>query len=471
MAGAPMLLAALILASGAFVVHASGATRARSPGDALLTSSVAPTQDTVPPTITLLKGSNIVYTATTDAATVKIDLRKLATFSDDLDPSCASCTLTVNSVPVPDIANPITDPIPLVVDSTGNRAATIWIRLQDAQQNLSPSAAITFTWVDTTPPTIALAACTTTFDATSAAGASVPFASCYTAADAISGSAWPLLTCTAKTDGLLRSVTSPATLPIGTTVVACAAVDRAGNTSPALSVTFTVADTIPPMFTQVGCVAVARQQPAYTGCVANVGLDAATRIRGVAGAYFSPTSITLTAVDSGAGVPVTCVLSTKARFTPGAKTPVFVPVGIATATCTAQDAAGNRATTTFQIAVTDHPPVVPPYPNSFSFVGSCNDNIDECDSQRMEWCLLGPTTSLLGSSTSSRDPASSFTFAPVFEDAVDGPLTSRCTRADGAVLLPTDCLLKGVHAVTCTATDLSGLTSAVAFTIEVTVPR
>ena len=111
-----------------------------------------------PPTITLLKGRRVAVPPQTAMSNGIIDLTQLIAVSDNLDASCSYCTLEVNGQggmlrlgswmmlpPPPGQPWPETQ---------------LNSELKDQQRNMA-TATVNVTFVDDTPPTLAVVACTT----------------------------------------------------------------------------------------------------------------------------------------------------------------------------------------------------------------------------------------------------------------------------------------------------------------------
>jgi hypothetical protein len=256
----------------------------------------------------------------------------------------------------------------------------------DLGGNKSAETAFVFTVQDTTPPAIATIT-DVTAEATSAAGAVVT----YTA---------PTATDTASTTTTVTcSPTSGSAFPLGATTVTCTATDTATPANTATS-TFkvTVVDTTPPAIATM------------TDVTAS-----ATNAAGAVVTYASPT------VTDNVGATVTCAPASGSTF----------PLGMNTVTCTARDAAGNTATSTFKVTVVDTtPPVMPTLTNVAAQTQGTNDAV---------------VNYTVGKAT----------------DLVSGSITLVCKPASGSTFAI------GSTTVNCTATDGSGNTSSGIFTVTV----
>jgi hypothetical protein len=209
-----------------------------------------------------------------------------------------------------------TDPNPQVSCSppSGSTFAlgdtTVTCTATDASNNTSPPSTFTVTVRDTTPPSLSLPP-NISVPATSLSGAVVTYSA--SASDLVSGSV--AVTC---------SVPSGSTLPIGSTTVNCSATDSHGNTATG-SFGVTVSDSSGPQFSGMSNITAEANGP--DGSVVN---------------YVSPSA--LDAVD-GPSV-VTCAPVSGGMF----------PLGTTTVTCSASDAHGNTATTSFSVSVVDTTP-------------------------------------------------------------------------------------------------------------------
>jgi hypothetical protein len=187
---------------------------------------------------------------------------------------------------------------------------------------------------------------------------------------------------------------------VGTTTVSCTVADAAGNTANC-SFTVTVADTQPP---SLSCPAPISQPAAGGTCAATV-------------TYATPGA---TDACSGVGA-VVCSPASGSSFN----------VGTTTVTCTVSDAAGNPASCSFTVTITD---------------------------------TQNPTISCPPDQTALENPPGSgsaiVTYpAPTVSDNCSA--TFKCSQASGTSF-PV-----GTTTVTCTAADLSGNTAACSFTVTV----
>jgi N-acetylneuraminic acid mutarotase len=170
--------------------------------------------------------------------------------------------------------------------------------------------AVTVVVRDTTPPAFAGGPTPISKEATGPAGAVATWTA-PTATDLVGG-ALPV-TCDRA---------SGSTFALGTTSVTCAATDPAGNRA-SVSFTVTVADTTAP------------------GLIVPPPFALMVEATGPAGAQIT---FNMTAPDAVSGtVPATCLPVNGTMF----------PIGVTTVTCSATDAAGNRATISFPYTVRD----------------------------------------------------------------------------------------------------------------------
>jgi len=176
---------------------------------------------------------------------------------------------------------------------------------QDAAGNLS-QAAFTVTVRDSTAPSLTMPA-NMTLEADSSAGKAASFVA--TSSDAVTPS--PAVAC---------SPASGSVFPLGTTNVQCSTQDAAGNASQA-SFTVTVRDTTRPILTLPGAIS-----------------DEATSPAGKA------ITFTVTASDAVTASPTaSCTPASGSTFA----------IGDTVVTCAAADAAGNVATGSFKVSITE----------------------------------------------------------------------------------------------------------------------
>ena len=262
---------------------------------------------------------------------------------------------------------------------------TVTCTATDSHGNTS-HASFTVT-VQNIPPTITGTPANLTSEATSSSGATVSYAS-PTATDS-NGTSVPV-TC---------QPTSGSTFPIATTTVICTATDSFGNTAQS-TFTVMVQDTTP---------------PTITGTPASITVQSGPSGAGVA--YTNPT-----ATDTVDGtVPVTCSPASGTTFA----------IGTTAVTCTATDAHGNKAQTSFTVTVADTPPTISGTP--------ANMNVEATSSSGATVTYPGPSAT----------------------DAGGSPVPVSCQPSSGSTF-PT-----GTTTVTCTATDANGNTAQTSFTVTV----
>jgi hypothetical protein len=194
--------------------------------------------------------------------------------------------------------------------------ASDWMAYTAVGRNISGEPLSRTTWLnvrgayifcaDTTPPALQLPA-DITAEATGASGAVVTFTATASDTNPLS----PMVSCTPA---------SGSTFPLGATTVRCSATDAAGNTSNG-SFRVTVADTAAP--------------------VLRLPADITVAASGASGAVVT---FAASATDLNPANPaVTCAPSSGDAF----------PVGTTTVRCSATDAAGNAASGSFTVTVTD----------------------------------------------------------------------------------------------------------------------
>ncbi|KAG2491538.1 hypothetical protein HYH03_010109 [Edaphochlamys debaryana] len=255
------------------------------------------------------------------------------------------------------------------------------------------SATVTVTVRDITPPTVTAVKSAVSFEANTLGGFDAASFGC-TALDIVDG---PLsVTYDPKKPGDF--------FPVGVTTVTCTAKDTAGNTASA-TVTITVTD---------------KTAPAVAADDASIEADADT-LGGAKSVSFSCSASDI--VDG----PLSVSYSPKQ---PGD----YFPVGNTVVTCSAKDKAGNTASATITVVVSDNtPPTVTAASNSVT----------------VEADALGG--------------AKSVSFSCSASDVVDGPLSVVYTPQQPGSYFPV-----GIHPITCTATDKAGNTASSSITVTVT---
>jgi len=242
---------------------------------------------------------------------------------------------------------------------------------------------------DTTPPTISGVSDDIVAEATSAAGTTVSYTH-PTATDIVDGNV--TVNCTPV---------SGSTFALTTTPVACTATDAHGNTAHA-GFDVTVQDTTPPAIAAHG----------------DEGPFEATGPAGAVVTYINPTASDL--VDGN--VAVTCLPASGSTF----------PLGSTQVNCSATDAHGNDAGSSFAVTVHDtRPPTI-----------------------------SGVSTDLIAEATSAAGAAVSFA-NPTATDVVDGNVAVNCAPAAGSTFAI------GTTPVVCTAIDAHGNTANAGFSVTV----
>jgi hypothetical protein len=192
---------------------------------------------------------------------------------------------------------------------------------------------------------------------------------------------------------------APGVFPLGTTTVTCSATDAAGNTGSS-SFDITVQDTTPPSISAHGN-----------------ELAEATGPSGAAVNYANPTATDL--VDGS--VAVVCTPASGSTFA----------LGTTTVDCSATDAAGNTASSSFSVTVQDTtPPAISAHADVTAFA------------------------------TSSAGAVVSYTL-PTASDLVDGSVAVTCLPASGSTFAV------GTTTVNCSATDSHGNTGTSSFNVIV----
>jgi hypothetical protein len=273
-------------AIGPTTVTCSATDGSGNVGKATLTITV---KDTTPPVVTPGASQTIEATGPNGAvATFTASASDLV--SGALTPTCVPASGSVGC-------------------GTGDRRRT---QMEDAAGNVGKST-MTVTVRDTTPPTVTNTSVTA--EATSASGAAVAFS--VRATDLVTTS--PAISC---------APASGSVFPLGTTSAKCTATDAAGNQGFG-TVTVTVQDTKPPVFSNVPGNITAMVAPTATGGTVS---------------YTPPT-----AKDTVDGTTaVTCSPASGSTFS----------IGSTTVTCTSTDSHGNSANSTFTVTVVrDQAPV------------------------------------------------------------------------------------------------------------------
>lgn len=291
-------------------------------------------------------------------------------------------------------ATDLYDPDPVVTCSPESGTTftlgttTVTCSATDSEGNTSGDVTFDVTVVDSTPPTVADHD-PESAEATGPDGAAVTFTD-PTATDLVDG-----------TTEVTCEPASGSTFGLGTTTVTCSSTDAAGNTG-TNSFTVTVVDTIPPAI--------------------EAHDDVTAEATGPSGASVVYTTPGATDIVDGT-VPVGCIPSSPALVAVG---------GSQLVTCSATDAAGNAAESSFTLYVVDTTaPVIDPHAD-----------------------LTVEATGPSGAAVSYTNPGAT--------DLVDGAVATDCTPASG-VLVAVD----GSQLVTCTATDAAGNSSQGTFTLSV----
>jgi large repetitive protein len=343
-------------------------------------------------------------------------------------------------------------------------AHTVTCTVSDVKGN-STTESFTITVRDTTPPTIAQVPASRTVEATSPAGAVITY-NLPTAADLVDG-----------TRTVSCAPSSGSTFALGTTAVTCTSRDLTGNVGTA-SFNATVVDTTAPELTDP--------------------VDLTVEATSADGAVVTYTAPTVSDV-ADATPDVSCVPASGGTFT----------LGTTTVTCTASDAAGNLANTSFGVTVVDTTPpdltgpadqtleatgpdgaaivygataidlvdetvdVVCKPPSGATFPvgatpGSCTATDDAGNEATAAFTMTvtdttPPVLSLPGDTFASATSAAGagVPFDATASDLVDGVVAVECDPASGSTfpLGDTD--------VTCTAADEAGNTSSGKFTVTV----
>ncbi len=273
---------------------------------------------------------------------------------------------------------------------------------------------------------------------------------------------------------------------VGITTVVCTATDAYGNHATPVSFTVSVCDSTP---------------PTITGTPQNIPCQEATSPAGRVVVYTPPTSSDI--VDGA--VQVNCLLPSGATFA----------VGLNTVVCTATDAHGNSAQTSFTIEVCDTtPPTINNTPNNIPCVEATGPSgavvtytlptaTDIVDVTDPVTCVLASgsvfplgTTTVVCSSSDAHGNSASTTFTVTVCDRTpptiyDTPSNIPCVEAtspqgavvtytpptaidivDGAVSV--SCVLSsgstfavGLNTVVCHTVDAAGNAASTSFTIEV----
>jgi len=260
-------------------------------------------------------------------------------------------------------------------------ATSVTCTATDAADN---SASSTFTVTVTNIAPTFTAPTDQTVEATSAAGAVVTYAA--SGADVEDGTIAPVC-----------APASGATFALGTTTVNCTATDTEGATASG-TFTVTVVDTTAPSI----------------AATANISV-AATSASGAAVTYAAPATTDLV---NGTGA-ATCAPASGSTFAAGATT----------VTCTATDVAGNSASSTFTVTVTNTAP---------TFTAPASQTVE--------------ATSASGAVV---------TYAAAGSDVEDGTIAAVCAPASGSTFQI------GTTSVNCTVTDTAGASASATFTVTV----
>jgi hypothetical protein len=264
-----------------------------------------------------------------------------------------------------------------------------------ATDNLGNTSSSTFSVVitaPTTPPTITNVPSTITETAASALGTIVSY-TLPTATDVFGNSV--TVSC---------NFASGTTFSIGTDAVTCTATDSYGNSATA---SFNVVITAP------------TTPPTISGTPTNIS-SVATGPSGNVETYTTPAAVNV----FGASVPVTCSPASNSTFS----------IGTSIVTCTATDAYGNTATSTFKVVIAK--PQVSP-------------------------TITGTPVNITQTATSSSGSVINYTM-PTATDIFGHNLTVSCNPASNSTF-PI-----GTDVVTCNTTDSYGNSAAVSFNVVIT---
>lgn len=333
----------------------------------------------------------------------------------------------------------------------------------DTRGNIA-SGSLNVTVTDRTPPSLTLT--DQKAEATSASGAAVTYPA--TASDIVDGAV--AVSC---------DKASGATFPIGVTTVSCSATDAHKNTGVG-SFTVTVKDTTAPKLSLPG--------------------RTTAEATGPNGATVTYAASASDAVDGS--VTPSCTPGSGSTFS----------VGTTTVTCSATDKAGNTASGSFDVAVTDNTAPVLSVKDvtaeatsaagaAVKYTATATDLVDggtavTCSAESGSTFKLGATVVACNTADNAGNKASAdftvtvqdtkapvmsnlsdvnltatsasgavATYSPTATDAVDGSVAADCTPASGSTFA------LGTTHVSCTATDKAKNTSAVqTFNVKVTVP-
>ena len=253
-------------------------------------------------------------------------------------------------------------------------STTVTCNATDGSGN--PAVATTFNVIvkDTTAPTLTVPSAPVVVEATGPTGAVATYQ--VSAEDAVDPA--PTTNCT-PANGMVFG--------IGTTQVTCTATDGSGNTSAAQSFNVKVQDTTAPAI--------------------DSHADVTGEATGPDGANVSYTSPATSDAVDGSGT-VTCLPASGTKFA----------LGSTKITCTAKDAAGNEATTTFNVIVKDTTaPVIAAHADVNATATGANGAL-------VSYTSPGTTDAVAGNGTATCTPASGSQFAL-------GSTTVTCTATDG----------------------------------------
>ena len=363
-----------------FMLACAGNNHVDNPQSVSLTFTLA--GSTVP------SGGNLSASGATIGATSGGDLGVPTTWPDD----GSNCASAGSPAPINDNGNStVTITAPSVA---GTYTYKVKYNATPTPAGLGDPSAITgsviaeFTLTvvaDSTPPVVTVPTDITT-EATGPSGAAVSFTA--SANDLVDGAITP--TC---------DHASGSTFPLSTTLVTCSATDAAGNTGSA-SFSVTVVDTTAPFI---------------SGTPSNITKEA-TSAAGATATYTSPTANDLV---SGS-VAVTCSPASGSTFA----------LGTTTVNCSASDAAGNTASSSFTVTVVDTtPPTL---------------------------TLPGPTTA-----EATGPSGAAATYAASASDLVSGSVAVNCSPASGSTFG------LGATTVNCSASDAAGNIASGSFTVTV----
>ncbi len=356
------------------------------------------------------------------------------------------------------------DIIPICTPSPGSTfslgSTTVICSATDAAGNTS-SGSFTVNVVDTTGPILTLPADITT-EATGPSGASVSYI--VSASDSVDGNIIPI--CTPASDSVFS---------LGSTIVNCLASDSRGNTASG-SFSVNVMDTTSPVIqtdiTSIGTVTASGAQVTYSATATDlVDGDVPVSCTPVSGSTFQlgSTEVSCSATDSAGNTASSTFFVT---ITDNNAPTIMVPENIISEATGPSGAPVTYSATAADLVDGDVPVICTPASDSVFTLGSttvicsATDAAGNTSTRSFSVTVVdttGPTLNLPVDITAEATSSlgSSVSYSATATDLVDGDVPISCTPASGSTFA------LGSTTVNCSATDAAGNTSSGSFTVMI----